>query len=341
MDLEYTIEANETGRVVTGQGIAESLPRRLAELGGDAVFFLVDAAVAEKARPLAEALEAPVLVVSGGEALKTWSGIETRAEELLELGATRRSLLVAMGGGATTDFGAFLASVYMRGMRCALLPTTLLGMVDAALGGKNGVDLGPHKNLLGAIRQPGLVAADVAWLDTLDDARMAEGLVEIIKKAGMLDAEVFGAIADDLDRLLARDPAALAAAVDAAVAMKLGVVQGDAREAGRRMLLNFGHTVGHAFEALSDFALSHGAAVARGMLVECRMIDSEITDRLAAILDRLPLAGETPSADVEAIWELMKRDKKNSRGVVRIAAPRTLGRGEVFEVDRDALRRAL
>jgi 3-dehydroquinate synthase len=337
MDVSYEIALKERGRVVTGRDLMPQLPELLRSVGADRMVLLADAGVAEPAAQLAEELGAPILSVPGGEALKTWAAVEERAQELLEVGATRKTLLISMGGGATTDFGAFLAAVYMRGMRSALIPTTLLAMADAALGGKNGVDLGIHKNLLGAIRQPDLVVCDMARLTTLDDAAIAEGLVEVVKKAAMLDAEIFEALEGDLDALIARDPAAILAAVDAAVAMKLGVVQADAREADHRMLLNFGHTVGHALESLSGFALPHGTAVALGMEVECRMIESEITARLSALCERLPLRGARPEASAEEIWALMQRDKKSSAGQVRIAAPRRLGQGEVFEVQRGDL----
>jgi 3-dehydroquinate synthase len=235
------------------------------------VAVLIDAHVAERsarARELIAALAARLprvdrLELRPGEACKNLTEIEKTCEWLAARGYDRRAAVVGIGGGAATDHAGFAAAVYLRGVPFALVPTTLLAMVDASVGGKTGVDLGAGKNLVGAFHQPRAVVADVGFLETLPTRERTAGLAEVVK---------CGFIADPgLLDLLEQSGAELTVAqheevITRAVRVKAEVVASDETESGRRAILNFGHTVGHALEAASGYGLLHGEAVALGMV---------------------------------------------------------------------------
>ncbi len=304
----------------------------------DGTVVLHDAALADVAARVSNAISAKGLIaVKSGESSKTLAETQRVVSEMLRLGATRKTVLVNVGGGMLTDLGGFVAAVFMRGIRYVHVPTSLLCMVDAAVGGKTGVDLEETKNIIGAIHHPLAVVCDVDLLKTLPDTPLREGLVETIKMAAMLDAEEFARLEGDLDAILQRDPAALVRCVAEAVRMKAEVVGGDEREDGRRMFLNFGHTVGHAVEAMSRFAIPHGQAVSIGMRAEMRLAGFADAERVNALMRRMgmPLAIPT-EMDRGALWELMTRDKKNVGGAVRMAVPTSLGTGEIRTIERGA-----
>ncbi|HXU01138.1 MAG TPA: 3-dehydroquinate synthase [Polyangia bacterium] len=235
------------------------------------VAVLVDANVAEKsarARDLVTALAARLphverLDLRPGEACKNLTEIEKSCEWLAAHAYDRRAAIVGIGGGAATDHAGFAAAVYLRGVPFALVPTTLLAMVDASVGGKTGVDLGAGKNLVGAFHQPRAVVADVGFLETLPERERVAGLAEVVKCGFIADAGL-------LDLLEQSGPALTVAQheeiITRAVNVKADVVASDENESGRRAILNFGHTVGHALEAASGYGLLHGEAVALGMV---------------------------------------------------------------------------
>ena len=327
-------------RIVVGEGCASRLSKQPRGLGDyDRVVCLYDPNVAAHAGTVATLFGTAELVpVPGGEHQKNLHTAEQLCHELRRRRCTRGSLIVNVGGGVVTDVGGFVSSIYMRGIDFVNVPTTLLGMCDAAIGGKTGVDLGTFKNLVGAFRQPRLVLIDPLLLHTLPAAQMREGLVEVVKMAAVLDAQVLQWLEENVGRVLAKEPEALLHCVQEAVRMKVEVVQADAHEAGRRMLLNFGHTVGHALEAISDFEISHGQAVSLGMVWEMRMAGSEGVDRIVALLRALDMPVELNTGmNLDDLWEAMRSDKKNVGDVVRMAVPRELGEGRVLEVRREQL----
>ncbi|MEZ6195103.1 MAG: 3-dehydroquinate synthase family protein [Planctomycetota bacterium] len=336
------IDHRESCRIHVGVGLGEELADFVRGRGVDRIAVVADPAVAARARALGERLGAAVVLeVPGGEAAKSLGRMAELAEAIFAAGLSRRSMIVAVGGGVVCDLAGFLAAIYMRGVDAVFVPTTLLGMVDAAVGGKNGVHLDDHKNLLGTIRQPVAVFADLEALATLPGARRGEGLVEVLKMAAMLDAAAFEELERLAPELVAGDREALGFAVSTGIRLKMEVVAADARESGRRMLLNFGHTVGHALETATNFRLSHGEAVAVGMVIECRMVGSPLGPRLRTLLDAIGVDSRWPvDCDRDRIWRLMTRDKKASGGVVLVAAPRALGRGDVVEVGPEDLARA-
>ena len=253
--------------------------------------------------------------VPAGEASK---GVATYADvvrRLARMGLTRDGALFAFGGGVVGDLGGFVAATYMRGVDLVMLPTSLLAMVDSAVGGKTGLDLPEGKNLVGAFVRPRLVAADPGWLRTLPEAEVSNGLAEVVKMGLLAGGRFF----EDLDLLPAArsgDPDALRALILHSVRFKAGVVADDEREAGRRAVLNYGHTVGHALEAAANYALPHGSAVAVGMLAEAGLSADRFGNDLTALhRDLIEAAGlprRSPGIDAEAALEAMTRDKKRS-----------------------------
>ncbi len=206
-----------------------------------------------------------LLTTPPGERAKSWPVVQRLARELLERGAHRGSPLLALGGGVVGDLTGFLASIFMRGLPFIQVPTTLLAMVDAAIGGKTAINLPEGKNLLGTFHQPRLVAIDPDFLQTLPRAELLNGLAEVVKAAFICDAGLLESLAAGTNRLL-KDREELTEIIYRAAAIKAEVVAQDEREGGLRRILNFGHTLGHGLEAASHFKLPHGRAVAWGML---------------------------------------------------------------------------
>ncbi|MCU0864422.1 MAG: 3-dehydroquinate synthase [Planctomycetes bacterium] len=348
MDLRFEFVRRQTSRVVIGRGTTTQLRQALDEAKLRAVVVVHDEALAGLAARVAIALGgAPTLPVPGTEALKDLRHVETAVAALRQLGADRGTALLGLGGGSVTDFTGFLASIWLRGVPFVACPTTTLALCDAALGGKNGIDLAGRKNELGTIRQPELIVGDVDWLETLPDALYREGFVEVLKKAAVLDGERFAELERLLPALRARDASAAEAAITMAVAMKMAVVVADETERDRRRWLNFGHTIGHALESLAAGALRHGECVALGMLAECRAagpsVPAVVMQRLAAALRAIGAPTEIPRsfARVDELWALAQLDKKVRDGLVPMIVPAELGRGVEVALTRDALALAL
>lgn len=266
----------------------------------------------------------------GSKTLATWAEL---ADRLLEAGHGRDSVVVGLGGGVAGDLAGFVAATFLRGVPVVQVPTTLLAMVDAAVGGKTGVNTARGKNLVGAFHHPRLVVADTATLATLEAAHVAAGLAEAVKSAAIADAELFGWLEERAGEGLVGDEGALARLVRACVGVKADVVGEDPREAGRRQVLNFGHTVGHALERLSGYDLPHGHAVAAGMRVEARLgealgvTEAGTAERLSALLDRCGHRGR-PEREVEAgpLLDAAATDKKARGGVLRAVLLERIGR---------------
>lgn len=346
MDQQFEFVQRRRSRIVVGRGTAVRLPALLGELGARDVIVLHDRAVAPLAARIGAAVAArTVLPLADGEAKKDLANVGQLAAALRRAGANRRTTLLGLGGGSTSDLVGFLAAVFLRGVPFVACPTTTLAICDAAIGGKNGVDHGGLKNELGTIRQPDLVVGDTDWLCTLPDPLWRDGFVEVAKKAAVLDAGNFVQLESLAPRLCTRDHDAAAAAIAMAVTMKLAVVQQDETERDRRAWLNFGHTLGHALESLAAGELRHGECVALGMLAECRaaQVDSAILQRLTAALQALGVATRWPErfARPDALWALATKDKKASADGVPMIVPRQLGHGERTLLTPVALARSL
>lgn len=325
--------------VLIGKDLLKTIPELTKN--ADRVAIVHDARMEDLARRVSVLLKnAPMIAVASGEASKTLTEAERLCEEFLHAGLSRKSIVIAIGGGMLTDIAGFAASVYQRGIAVIHVPTTLLAMVDAAVGGKTAVDLGQAKNMIGTIHQPAAIVMDIATLTSLPKTALAEGLVESVKMAAILDAETFTWMEKSLPAILQRDEAALTECIARSVAMKAAVIEEDERETGKRMLLNFGHTVGHAVEALSHFAIPHGQAVSIGMVCEMRMAQVPETDRIKKILTVMEMPVTIPTQfPTNDLWTLMTKDKKNSGGVVRMAVPDQIGHGSVKTITTELFTR--
>jgi 3-dehydroquinate synthase len=256
-----------------------------------------------------------VLEVPAGEPSKS---LETYAETirgLARLGLTRDATLFALGGGVVGDLGGFVAGTFMRGIDLVMLPTSLLAMVDSSVGGKVGVDLPEGKNLVGAFVRPRLVAADLDWLGTLPEKELSNGLAEVVKM-GLLAGDAFFEDLHLVERARAGDQEALLTLVLHSVRFKAEVVAEDELEGGRRAILNYGHTIGHALETAAAYALPHGSAVAAGMVAASRLSRERFgTDLTTLHRDLIHAAGlplRVPNVDTGRALRAMKSDKKRS-----------------------------
>jgi 3-dehydroquinate synthase len=273
----------------------------------------------------------------GGEERKRIACVEAMAEQMVESGGDRSSLVVAFGGGIVNDLGGFLAAIFMRGIPVIQIPTTLLAQVDAAVGGKTGANLVSGKNLVGAFHQPLAVLTDPGVLDTLPLREYRAGLFEVIKHGIIRSEPLFRLMQQEPARVLARDPAAVDTMVAESVRIKCEVVSADEREGGLRRILNFGHTVGHAFEAETAYArFLHGEAVGLGMIAALHL--SRLTGKLPASLCEEMVQvvrsyGPLPSLDgirADSIFARLVKDKKAIQGAVHFVLATGIGSTEVL-----------
>jgi len=264
------------------------------------------------------------VVLRDGEAYKSWETLNKIFDELLTHRCERKTPLIALGGGVIGDLTGFAAATYQRGVPFIQIPTTLLAQVDSAVGGKTAINHPLGKNMIGAFYQPQVVIADMDTLRTLPPRELAAGLAEVIKYGFIRDAEFLDWLENNIDRLTALEPEALAFAVERSCQNKADVVANDERETGERALLNFGHTFGHAIEAGMGYgAWLHGEAVAAGMVMAARfseklgLIKSSDVQRVVDILVRAKLPVAAPALGVERYLDLMGHDKKVERGRVK------------------------
>ncbi|MEX1256250.1 MAG: 3-dehydroquinate synthase [Gemmatimonadota bacterium] len=325
--------------VVVGPGVLEDLPlllrrhahvhryaliadARVHSIHGDRVVSLLTA----------DGVALSVHTFPAGEERKTRAEWERLTDELVAAGVGRDGCVIALGGGVAGDLAGFVAATYMRGIPVVQIPTSLVAMADASVGGKTGVDLPSGKNLVGAFHPPRFVLADTNLTSTLPRAERSQGLAEALKHGAILDAEYFRSIVEEADALLGGAPLATAAVVTRSVELKASVVSRDEKEVGLRQILNFGHTLGHALETASQYRLPHGNAVAIGMVLEARLGErmgvtrAGVADEIAAAVGRIGLSGDPAEAvDTERLLALVSRDKKVREGVARYVLLRDLG----------------
>ena len=269
-------------------------------------------------------------LIPDGEAHKTLVTVETLYEQFLAGGLDRTGTVLALGGGVTGDVAGFAAATFMRGVRFVQVPTTLLSMVDASVGGKTGVDLPAGKNLVGAFKQPSLVVIDPTVLATLPTAEIRSGLAETIKHGIIGAPDLFAELEAGTNHSLF-PPSRIARALQ----VKIAIVEEDPFEQGHRAILNLGHTVGHALEKLSNFKLSHGEAVSIGIVAATRIAaklswaDSGLVERVEAALSACGLPVRCPPFRADAIWEAMAYDKKREGQSLRLVLPRAIGEVEI------------
>lgn len=333
--------ASAAYNVEIGHGLLPLIGDRVNALTGGAlqagklrVFAVTSPVLADRyAAPLLQGFSSPatVLTVPAGEEHKRMATVERLAEELAQHGADRDAVLLALGGGVIGDLTGFLAAIYMRGIRFVQIPTTLLAQVDSSVGGKTGANLQAGKNLVGAFHHPLAVFADIATLRSLPDAELRAGLQEAVKSAIIRDRDLFDFLEREHVQVLGGDPEALAHVVAACVRIKAAVVEADEREGHLRMILNLGHTLGHAIEAATGYtALLHGEAIAWGMLAAFQIAGERGTVN-AAEHDRMErlVRAYGPlrpfQADPQDLVDLTAKDKKHRGGTRSFVLPVGIG----------------
>ncbi|MGV3459234.1 MAG: 3-dehydroquinate synthase [Flavobacterium sp.] len=337
----YTVYFNEDGH--------SQLQQLLVPGAYSKLFVLADSNTAQHCLPqflqqLATEIEIEIIEIEPGEENKTIDTCTGVWRALAELGADRKSLMVNVGGGMVTDLGAFVASTFMRGIDYINVPTSLLAMVDASVGGKTGVDLDNLKNHVGVFSTPKSVIIDVNFLETLPQDEMRSGLAEMLKHGIIADrnywnnfTDMSGMTTDDLAMLIHRS-----------VEIKNNIVLTDPKEHGERMLLNFGHTLGHAIESYflghpEKPTLLHGEAIAIGMILESYlsfekgMLPIEEYREIREVILSIFQKNEFTATDIENIISLMAHDKKNAFGSVNFTLPVTIGSAEIKQQAENAL----
>jgi 3-dehydroquinate synthase len=359
-EREIRFSGGCTCHVMVGPGAIQPLTTRIAAAGARRMVVIADVAVAAgPAASVAAGLEASgaavtTLTVPSGERSKSAAETVRLWEALAALPADRATHVVAVGGGVVGDLAGFVAATFVRGLPVWQVPTTLVAQVDSAIGGKTGINLAAGKNLVGAFWQPVGVACDSDTLASLPDREFRSGLAEVVKYGVILDAPLFSWLEAHAAEVLTRDPAALAHVVSRCVDIKARVVEEDEHErTGLRAVLNYGHTVGHALEALAGYgALLHGEAVAIGMAAAARRAAGtgrwtvDEVQRQNSLLARFGLPLTAPPGLEEPVVEralaVMARDKKSLHGRVRFILPTAIGRVELTDdVDSSLLEAVL
>jgi len=326
--------------VLVGRGALLELAPIARGLGCSTAAVVTDDAVGPRwAEQVLEGLRragvrADALAVPAGEASKDFGTLERVLGFLEDLELDRSGAVIALGGGTVGDLAAFAAAVWLRGVRCIQVPTTLLAMVDSSVGGKSGINTARTKNAVGSITQPDAVIADPATLATLPEDQYLAAFGEVVKYAVALDAGLADQLQDESRGLLARRGEALDPVITRCVELKAEIVADDERESGRRALLNYGHTVAHALENASRYTAVHGRAVALGMqaaariAVRCGLCGDEVPERQDRLLEVFGLPGLLPRVSAHDVLAAIPRDKKSRGGQARWVLPRGLGRAE-------------
>lgn len=279
--------------------------------------------------------QGPVITIATGEKIKTLDTVGTIYGKLLELEADRSSFIVAIGGGIVCDIAGFVASTYMRGLRFGFVSSTLLSQVDASVGGKNGVNFGGYKNIVGAFNQPEFVICDPNLLSTLPQAEILSGFAEIIKHGAIADKALFHYLEENRDKALRLDPAVIEKLVYDSVIIKSSIVNRDEKEKGERRKLNYGHTFGHAIEKITQ--IRHGEAVSVGMVLaaELAVKKGHLAVEGAARLRKLLAAYGLPvklQLDAHKVLDTIRMDKKRKGDLIYFVMLSEIGRAEIKEI---------
>jgi 3-dehydroquinate synthase len=290
-------------------------------------------------------IETSTMVVPPGESTKSLAQAAHLYDELVARKADRHTVIVAVGGGVIGDLAGFVAATFARGLPLLMVPTTLLAQVDSSVGGKVGINHPDAKNVIGAFHQPSGVWIDTDTIRTLPVRELRCGMAEVVKYGVILDPELFERLEASAERILGREAAVLEAIIAQSCRLKAGVVAQDEREeTGVRAMLNFGHTIAHAIEAVAgyDGPYQHGEAVAVGMVAESQLaerlgwIGPAVVERLIRLLERLGLPTRAPGLQPNRLLAAMGRDKKNRHGRLRFVLPRAIGRVELTDAARPA-----
>ena len=316
----YDILINKGGLTGIGSALKDRFePCTIAILSDDKVFPLYGKVVADSLKTAGFSTVSHV--IPNGEQSKTLDNVTAFIDRMVQAQVTRTDMVLALGGGVVGDMAGFAAAIYLRGIPYIQVPTTLLAAVDSSVGGKTAVDISAGKNLIGAFHQPALVYLDTETLNTLDPAVMRDGFAEVIKYGIILDSKLFDTVAKpgsfDLASVIAR-----------CIEIKRDVVEQDEFDKGLRSLLNFGHTFGHAIEKLSDFTITHGSAVARGMIIAAKVARiygfTDYTETVTKVVKDYGFETDCPySAD--ELYGVILSDKKRSGADITLVLPKRIG----------------
>ena len=326
--------------VLIGTGLQRELRATVARLDPTGVAVITDSNVRPWALKVARSikragLETDILAVPAGERSKTMSQLRDVLSFLERRRIDRGGIVIAVGGGTVGDLAGFAAAIWQRGVRLVAVPTTLLAMVDSSIGGKTGVNAARSKNAIGAFWQPAAVFSDLASLETLPAPSYRDAFAEVVKYAVAMDRGLFDLLRKEQPGLLEGNPALLERVVFRCVAAKALIVAKDERDHGRRAILNYGHTAGHALEAASGFRVSHGRSVAFGMRVAARialamdLCTRRLVESQDEMLTSYGLRDRVPHVDPGRLLAAITRDKKARRGKVAWVLPRRMGHAEI------------
>ncbi|MEK7544771.1 MAG: 3-dehydroquinate synthase [Patescibacteria group bacterium] len=345
--LKISIEPHRRECVVHFQKpLLEKIASELKKRGKHKYAFVTDkntyALYGEKLQILLKKseVESEFFVITGGEKSKSLKTVESLATQMLEKGITRSETMVGLGGGMVGDLAGFVSSIYMRGMPLIQIPTTLLSMVDAAIGGKTAVNLEMGKNLLGTFHQPRAIFINPFFLTSLPQEQLMSGLAEVIKYGVIRDKKLFKILEHKKDEILSLHPDILNTILVRSIRIKLEIIGKDERESGLRMVLNYGHTVGHALEKLSNFNLTHGQAISIGMVEENKwavtegILKAKHADRIRKLLENYELPTQVPkNIKATEIRKTMQFDKKKRGKILYVAIPKKIGKAIVVQYE--------
>ncbi len=279
------------------------------------------------------------IVIKAGEQFKVQATVDDIIQQLIDLGADRKTTLIGVGGGVITDITGYVAGVFMRGIKCGFIPTSVLAMVDAAIGGKNGIDVGLYKNMVGLIRQPAFLLYDFSLLKSLPKEEWVNGFAEVIKHACIKDAPMFTLLENNKLSFFQKDFTALAKLIQRNALIKTKVVINDEFESGERKLLNFGHTLGHAIENL--YHIPHGHAVSIGMRAACKISEQitgfKGTDRVVNVLKQYGLPPEFDFDKTET-FRILKSDKKKDNQSINYILLYKIGKADIVSLSFDQIK---
>lgn len=351
MEVNMKISDNVDTKIIINRNLLSQLDTLIEDLKPHKIVIITDPLVAQlwfssvKTALGKLGVASKIIIVQRGERAKTFSVYRRVLKELIEFNFTRKSLIIGFGGGSVCDLSGFIASTYMRGVPLILIPTTLLAQVDAAIGGKNGINF-IGKNMIGTFYHPLKIIIDPNVLITLDRRDYRSGLAEVIKSAVIMDEEFFRELERNAKNL--RDPNSdlLTHVITKSIQLKVKVVEADYKESNLRMILNYGHTIGHALEKSSGFRIRHGYAVSIGMVIEAfiatRILGFAEDDvlRISNLLKSLGLPTKL-SSNSEVLMKNMELDKKFWYNKPLMALPKSIGHVELVNVDYEVIKECL
>ena len=282
------------------------------------------------------------IAIKAGEQFKVQATVDSIIQQLIQFKANRKTILVAVGGGVVTDITGFVATVFMRGIEFAFVPTTLLCLVDASIGGKNGIDVGDYKNMVGTINQPKFILHDSSFLNTLPESEWQNGFAEIIKHSAIADKKLFKELASHQLKYYHSQKTKTNILVQQNAKQKLKVVASDVYEKGDRKLLNFGHTLGHAIE--TNYKLSHGQAISIGMMFACKLSEKILGFKQTAEVENILQQYGLPTHikfNPKKVFEILAMDKKREQNCIHFILLEKIGKAVIKKVSLDELKQSI